>query len=173
MILKKCHHHLHNRDNKSGSHARAIIAISIIKLMMRVMICINNNQSPNTLGQVPPNIDDINEAPPLYTYIQNKLSGYGWMIAGIIILAYSIWAFIANFQRALPLLIVECIIIAIVLFHWITDKYYAERKSNVQNQIIHFCMDTMEKSKIAVALCIILIAVLVGVLIEDLRMPKI
>ena len=126
-----------------------------------------NDKSDNGLGS-PTDIDD-NDAPPLYTYIQSKLSGYGWMITGIIILAYSIWAFIADFQRALPLLIVECIIITIVLFHWVTDKYYAECKSNVQNQVIHFCMETMEKSKIAAVLCIILIVVLVGVLIEDAK----
>lgn len=113
-------------------------------------------------------IDD--ESPPLYEFIRNKLlSGYGWIITGIIVLAYSIWTFVTNFQRALPLLIVECIILAILLFKWVTDKYFAERKSRVQNQMIHFCLETMETSKIAMAVCMIVIVVMIGVLIEQAK----
>jgi hypothetical protein len=114
-------------------------------------------------------IDD-NVSPPLYEFIRNKLlSGYGWTITGIIVLAYSIWAFVTNFERALPLLIVECIILAIMLFKWVTDKYFSERKSRVQNQMIHFCLETMETSKIAVAICIIVIVIMIGVLIEQAK----
>ncbi len=115
---------------------------------------------------------DINDnvSPPLYEFIRNKLlSGYGWTITGIIVLAYSIWAFVTNFQRALPLLIVECIIVAILLFKWVTDKYFSERKSRVQNQMIHFCLETMETSKIAVAVCIIVIVIMISVLIEKAK----
>ena len=69
-------------------------------------------------------IDIDDESPPLYDFIRNKLlSGYGWTITGIVVLAYSIWAFVTNFQRALPLLIVECIILAILLFKWVLISF--------------------------------------------------
>ena len=58
--------------------------------------------------------------------------GRGTAIALVFIAAYSLWAFIVDFQRAMPLFIVEMIVLGIVLTTKATDILVPQKKADLQ-----------------------------------------
>jgi len=58
---------------------------------------------------------DEKEQPPYLKFIHNKTRGYGWFLAIAIVFAYSLWAFIVDFSRSYPLLIIEVLVVVLVL----------------------------------------------------------
>ena len=69
--------------------------------------------------------------------------GRGRAIVVVIIAAYSLWAFIVDFQRALPLFIVEMIVLGIVLTSKATDILIPEKKADLTDRTVEFCTDTL------------------------------
>jgi len=96
-------------------------------------------------------------------------AGRGPAIAFAIIAAYSIWAFVVDFQRALPLFIVEMIVLGIALTSKATDLLVPERKADLQDRTVEFCTETLPQSKIAALLCLAILAVVTGVMVDDPR----
>ena len=70
-------------------------------------------------------------------------AGRGPAIAFVIIAAYSLWAFIVDFQRALPLFIVEMIVLGIVLTSKATDVLVPQKKADMQDRTVEFCTETL------------------------------
>ncbi|EJK52894.1 hypothetical protein THAOC_27781, partial [Thalassiosira oceanica] len=93
--------------------------------------------------------------------------GRGSAIAIVIIAAYSLWAFIVDFQRALPLFIVEMIVLGIVLTSKATDILIPEAKADITDKAVEFCMDKLPHSKIAALLCLGVMALVTGLMVND------
>ena len=111
---------------------------------------------------------DEKEQPPYLKFIQNKTRGYGWFFAIAIVFAYSLWAFIVDFSRSYPLLIIEVLIVILVIFRYLTKKYCPEKRDKAINDTL-LLSKKMGESKIAAAFCIILMIVIAGVMVTDVH----
>ena len=111
---------------------------------------------------------DEKEQPPYLKFIHNKTRGYGWFFAIAIIFAYSLWAFIVDFSRSYPLLIIELLVVILVLFRYLTKKYCPEKREKAINDTL-LLSKKMGESKIAAAFCIILMIVIAGVMVTDVH----
>ena len=76
-------------------------------------------------------------------------AGRGRAIAFVTIAAYSLWAFVVDFQRAMPLFIVEMIVLGIVLTTKATEILVPEKKAALQDWTVEFCMETMVRGGFA------------------------
>jgi len=118
-------------------------------------------------------IDDNNdfdekEQPPYLQFIHNKTRGYGWFFVIAIVFAYSLWAFIVDFSRSYPLLIIEVLVVILVLFRYLTQKYCLEKREKAINDTL-LLSKKMGESRIAAILCIILMIVIAGVMVTDVH----
>ena len=111
---------------------------------------------------------DEKEQPPYLKFIHNKTRGYGWFFAIAIVFAYSLWAFIVDFSRSYPLLIIELLVVILVLFRYLTKKYCPEKREKAINDTL-LLSKKMGESKIAAAFCIILMIVIAGVMVTDVH----
>ncbi|KAL7546781.1 hypothetical protein ACHAWF_010113 [Thalassiosira exigua] len=110
---------------------------------------------------------DEDEPPPYLKFIKGKTSGYGRIILAVIVLGYSLWAFVANFQRALPLFVFELIVLGIAAVVFVADRYFPEQRDRFSHIMFVFFTETLGRNKIAAALCIVTMAVIIGVMVED------
>jgi hypothetical protein len=111
--------------------------------------------------------DDDEGRGPCMDFINSKVSdSTKWIIAGIIILAYSLAAFIIDFRRALPLFVIEIICILLKTFQLVTDKYVPEQKAQTQNDFIVW-FDGLGKRKSTAAGLIVVMVVIIGLMTTD------
>jgi len=111
---------------------------------------------------------DEKEQPPYLKFIHNKTRGYGWFLAIAIVFAYSLWAFIVDFSRSYPLLIIEVLVVVLVLFRYLTKKYCPEKREKAINDTL-LLSKKMGESRIAAIFCIILMIVIAGVMVTDVH----
>lgn len=111
---------------------------------------------------------DEKEQPPYLKFIHNKTRGCGWFFAIAIVFAYSLWAFIVDFSRSYPLLIIEVLVVVLVLFRYLTKKYCPEKREKAINDTL-LLSKKMGESKIAAAFCIVLMIVIAGVMVTDVH----
>lgn len=111
---------------------------------------------------------DEKEQPPYRKFIHNKTAGYGWFFAIAIVFAYSLWAFIVDFSRSYPLLIIEVLVVILVLFRYLTKRYCPEKREKVVNDTL-LLSEKIGESRIAAVFCIILMIVIAGVMVTDVH----
>lgn len=104
-----------------------------------------------------------------YEFLSKRTSGWGWTIFGVILAACSLWAFALDFRRALGLFVVKCLVASSFSLDFVTDKYVPEQKATLQNIVAVWFAETLEASKIAAAVCAIVIAKLSGFMTDTPR----
>ena len=127
-------------------------------------------EDQQTCDEIDDDHDDFDEKeqPPYLKFIHNKTAGYGWFFVIAIVFAYSLWAFIVDFSRSYPLLIIEVLVVVLVLFRYLTKRYCLEKREKAINDTL-LLSKKMGESRIAAILCIILMIVIAGVMVTDVH----
>lgn len=110
-------------------------------------------------------VDETN--PPYLDFIRAKTKGWGWIICSAVIVAYSLAAFILDFRRALFLFVVEVLVVTLVAFQYVTDRFCLEQKTRIMDSIIDWFVEDLEESKIAAGVLLVAMIAIIGVMTRD------
>ena len=123
--------------------------------------------------QFSPNDDDDKGPeevrPPYLEFIGEKTKGLGWIVCSLVVVGYSLAAFILDFRRALLLFVVEVWVVGLLLFHYVTDRFCPQYKAKTQDRIIDWFVEDLEESKLAGG---VLLAAMVAIVGSVTRDPK-
>lgn len=107
------------------------------------------------------------ERPPYLDFLSAKTEGWGMIICTVVIVAYSLAAFILDFRRAMLLFVVEVLVVALVVFQYVTDRFCPEQKIKIQDRVVDWFIEDLEESKVAGAVLILAMVVIIGVMTRD------
>ena len=89
-----------------------------------------------------------------------------WILMGVALIAYSLAAFILDFQRSYWLLIVELLIGSLIGFQWVTDHYCPQQKSDFQTTLVYW-IDEQGNTKLAALVIGLLSIIIIGIMTTD------
>lgn len=107
-------------------------------------------------------------SPPLIAWTKQHLGFAGFPLLALLIIAYSIWAFTVDFDRAIPLLITECVVGGYLLVSFITRTCCQTQLDTLEASIIR-TFQSLEARRAPALLAIIFMVLVAAVLVEDAR----
>lgn len=107
------------------------------------------------------------ERPPYLDFLSAKTEGWGMIICTVVIVAYSLAAFILDFRRAMLLFVVEVLVVALIVFQYVTDRVCPEQKIRIKDRVLDWFIEDLEESKVAGAVLILAMVVIIGVMTRD------
>jgi MFS family permease len=109
------------------------------------------------------------DAPPFVKWLKAKYSFvFVTLFAGLLV-AYSIWAYIIDWDRARPLFIIECTVAIYLLISFVSTNYLSKQIDSLETEIISFFKRIETEWTPPAVLSIVAMGIIAGVMVEEAR----
>ena len=112
--------------------------------------------------------DDNISNPPVFGLLGNNLSIIFRLLLLVAVIGYSTWAYIADWERARPLLILELLVLAYIAVGFIAKKFFSKQVGQLEEYAIAF-FERMETDWMPIIVSLIFVVVVSAFLIEERR----